>query len=290
MKENQENNSPAGVGGSIRMNRLRAGMTQVQLAKAISRSGKFLSEVETGKARLTPSDLDKLADALGISKEAMFAPSEDRQYRLRGVGLEPPRRIREVQPSGWSIQSFSQLVHHLDHSGWLRGANLWMIGTATFPEERDVALVEQLASLVGEKATSLRYVFPAERLGETGRDALAAIQGTVDALPTPLLQALRWSRTLRQGIESGGDQVIGYAVVDPLPTLCTAHTLLWVETEDVSWADVMPLLYCRSVTRTFEKPNESTAFWHHLPRSDGSKLLLEIANQLGSLQAHGPTT
>ncbi len=43
----------ATIGKAIRTNRLRAGMTQSQLAAVISRTGKFLSEVETGRTRIS---------------------------------------------------------------------------------------------------------------------------------------------------------------------------------------------------------------------------------------------
>lgn len=281
MEERQENFLQSGMGTTIRVNRLRAGMTQVQLARAISRSGKFLSEVESGKARITSEDLHKLAQAMGVACTTLLEaesgiPGDD--------GGRIPRRIRDVQPIGMSILSFGELLDYLERSRWLRGSNLWMMGSQPFAEERDLALVEQLASLVATKDVSLRYVFEADRLNVAERDRLSENQGRVEALPSVLLRALRWSSTMRSRMSTMADPVVGYVVSSPLPALCHCHTLLWVETEDVSWNDVMPLLYCRGVTRTFEKPNESTAFWYHLPRDDGSKLLLEVAHQLKALQ------
>ncbi len=264
-----------GVGWAIRRNRLRAGLTQVQLAKTISRSGKFLSEVENGKARITHRDLERLADAMGISCEKVVEdPAES-----EGMAWQMPRRIREVQPTGMTILTFTQMLNHLDRSGWLRNAKLWMIGADTFPEENDLALVEQIASLVAAKDVSLRYVYDASRLSARERADIEGRQGTFDALPSELLAALRWSSAMK-ALDPGSDRVVGYAATWDLPPVCRCHTVLWVETEDVSWSDVMPLLYARSVTRTFENPNETVAFWHHLPRESGSKVLLELARNL----------
>ena len=270
----------AEVGRSIRLNRIRAGLTQVQLARAISRSGKFLSEVESGKARITRRDLERLADAIGVSSD-----------RMSDVGMteggdpsgQLPLRVRDVSPAGMTIMSFAQLASHLDRAGWLRNANVWMISAAAFPEEHDVALVEQIASLVATKAIGLRYLFDAERLDGNARGELGQLQGTFDVLPSSLRSALRWSTSMRSHINSTPDGLVGYAATWSLPDICRSNTLLWVETEDVSWSDVMPLLYCRSTTRTFENPNETVAFWYHLPREVGSRILLELAQKLKSI-------
>ncbi|NOT01016.1 MAG: hypothetical protein HOP29_10350 [Phycisphaerales bacterium] len=203
---------------------------------------------------------------------------------LGSTSHDAPRRIRDIQPTGLTILTFTQLVNHLDRSGWLRGARFWITGADSFPEEHDVALVEQLAALIEHKQVLLRYVVEAPRLeSELSRD-VTTVQGTADALPAALREALRWSETMRGYLDGPGGRVTGYAVAPPLPALCQSHTVLWVETEDVSWAEVMPLIFCRSMTRTFEKPNESTAFWHHLPREEGSRLLLTLAHQLRPLR------
>lgn len=271
------------VGSAIRLNRLRSGMTQIQLARAISRSGKFLSEVESGKARICFRDFKRVADVMGISCETLMATASD---TVDASAQDAPRRIRDIQPMGLTILTFTQLINHLDRSGWLRGSRMWITSAEPFPEEHDVALVEQLAALIEHKQVSLRYVVEAARLAmetmDSSREA-AEVQGTSDAIPTSLRDALHWSQTLRGHLDSGSERVTGYAVTTPLPPLCQSHTVLWVETEDVSWAEVMPLIFCRSMTRTFEKPNESTAFWHHLPREEGSRLLLTLAHQLRPL-------
>lgn len=283
--ENKDSLLDVGLGSSIRLNRLRAGLTQVQLARAISRSGKFMSEVETGKARITRRDLERLADALGIRCETILGHGETDVPDV----LDLPRRIRDVQPAGMTILSLVQLLSYLDRSGWLRSARLWMISTEPFPEENDLALVEQLASLVATKDISLRYVYDAGRLTDRERTRLDEVQGTLEALPEALLGALRWSSAMRGRIDPASDRVIGFAMTPPFPVLSQSHSLLWVETEDVSWSEVMPLLYCRGVTRTFENPNESKAFWYQLPRDVGSQLLLELAHRLEGFRAR-PTT
>lgn len=277
MTEKLQNLSQARLGNAIRRNRLNAGLTQVQLAKIIARSGKYLSEVETGKARITRRDLERLADAMGITVDKMVqeeaAGTESSDWGL-------PRRIRDVQPVGLAIQTLPQLFNHIDRSGWLRRAKLWCISDQEFPEENDLSLVEHLASLVDGKDVGLRYVFPADRLTTQDHAQLENIQGTTDALPEELVRALCWSNTFKPHFESPSDRVIGYAVSKPLPMLSKAHALLWVETEDVSWSDVMPLLYCRAETRTFENPLEASVFWYHLPKTQGWNLLLELKEAL----------
>ncbi|MCH8129924.1 MAG: helix-turn-helix transcriptional regulator [Acidobacteria bacterium] len=280
MGKSEEGYLPPQVGSAIRQNRLRAGLTQVQLAGVISRSGKFLSEVENGKARVTRRDLQRLASAMGVSEEAIreIEQANDSAWRWGA-----PRRIREVQPTGMTILSFEQLTNHLDRSGWLRSAKLWTIGAEPFPEENDLALVEQISSLVAGKDVSLRYVYRSERLNDQERTQLDRTQGTLDALPTSLLAALRWSMAMRKHIDPLSNRIVGYAVDSRLPALCECHTVLWVETADASWSDVMPLLYCRAATRTFENPSDSTSFWYHVPRDRGSRLLLDLAQQLEAI-------
>ncbi len=277
MTDKQQNVSQAQIGVAIRRNRLNAGLTQVQLAKVIARSGKYLSEVETGKARITRRDLERLADAMGITADKILQ-EQGSLSDAEDWGL--PRRIRDVQPVGLTIQTLTQLFNHLDRSGWLRRAKLWCISNEEFPEENDLALVEHLASLVDSKDVSLRYVYPANRLAPLVREQLGDVQGSTDALPDELIRALGWSNTLKPHLQQASDRVVGFAVTRPLPSLAQAHTLLWIETDDVSWSDVMPLLYCRAETRTFENPAEASTFWYHLPKTQGWNLLLELKELL----------
>jgi len=275
MSDSRQQILDSNVGAAVRSARVRVGMTQIQLARVIARSGKFLSEVETGKAKINRHDLEKLAQAMGVSCDALLEGATNND-----PDLSVTRRIRDVQPTGLTVMNFAQLVTHLDRTGWLRGAAVWLISAEPFPEERDVALIEQLAAVIQTKKARLRYVFPAERLAASLRDQLDEIMGTAQALPPSLATALRWSPTMGDILRQDDQAVVGHPIAQPLPPLCEAHTLLWLETADVSWSEVMPLLYCRCVTRTFEKPNESSAFWYHLPREDGSRLLLEWAQLL----------
>ena len=272
------------MGSAIRLNRMRAGLTQVQLGRAVSRSGKFISEVENGKARVCDGDLERLAETMGVTPEALR--EGEMPVPTMGDGLGQ-RRIRELHPTGLTILGFGQLLNHVDRSGWLRNAKLWMISGEPFPEEGDLALVEQLASTVTSKNVSLRYMFGVDRVGPIDAARLCEGQGSFEVLPGPLSAALRWSQAMRAVLREAPDRVSGFALSGALPDLCRSHVVLWIETEDVSWSDVMPLLYCRGVTRTFEKPNESTAFWYQLPREEGSRLLLDLAQRLKVLAANG---
>ena len=249
-------------------------MTQAQLAAGISRTGKFISEVETGRTRLSEADVAKFATALGVSLDSLVeadAAELDQQVE------ELPRRIRESQPAGMVLFTFPQLIEHLDRSGWLRQGRLWSLSAEPFPEENDVALVEQLGELAASKGVRLRYVYPTRRLETSPPDSLPAVQGTREALPAALVSALRWSGRLRERMEQVPDAVTAYVLGDAFPFFCPLQSHLWVETAGTSWSDVMPLLYGRSETRTHENSNASVPFWYHLPRDRGSRILISLA-------------
>lgn len=249
-------------------------MTQAQLAAAISRTGKYLSEVETGRARVSETDLHKLATALGVSVEKLVEtdPAElDQQVQ------ELPRRIREPQPTGLVLFTFQQLIDYLDRAGWLRNCKMWSMSREPFPEENNVALVEQLGELVTSKGVKLCYVYPQQRLKSSPLDHAPAFQGTPDALPANLVSALRWSAKLRAQMDEAPDAVAGYALEGGFPFFSPLQSYLWIETADTSWSEVMPLLYGRSETRTHENSNASAPFWYHLPRDCGSRMLISLA-------------
>jgi len=265
----------ATIGKAIRTNRLRAGMTQSQLAAVISRTGKFLSEVETGRTRISEAELAKLATALGVSPDRLLKadPVElDREVE------ELPRRIRDSQPTGLVLFTLQQLIDYLDRAGWLRSRRLWSLSHEPFPEERNIALVEQLAELVHTRGLRLRYVYPRHRLKDASDNLSGVLQGTSQALPEPLLNALRWSTRLREHMDADPSSVVGYALDDSFPFFSPLQSHLWVETADTSWSEVMPLLYGRSETRTHENASASAPFWYHLPRDMGSRMLIGLAH------------
>jgi transcriptional regulator with XRE-family HTH domain len=249
-------------------------MTQAQLAVMIGRTAKYISEVETGRARLSESELKKLAVALGVSHDKILEadPAElDQQVE------ELPRRIREAQPTGMVLFTFQQLIDHLDRAGWLRSCKMWNVSWDPFPEESDVTIVEQLGNLVETRSVRLLYLFPRQRLEPGAAEASSAIQGTTQTLPASLADALRWSATLRTHLDAADDRIVGYAMSDEFPLFSPLHSHLWVETADTSWSEVMPLLYGRAETRTHENSNASVPFWYHVPRDCGSRMLYTLA-------------
>ncbi len=265
------------IGKAIRTNRLRAGMTQSQLAAVISRTGKFLSEVETGRTRISEAELAKLATALGVSADCLLKadPADlDREV------AELPRRIRDSQPTGLILFAFQQLIDYLDRAGWLRSSQLWSLSHEPFPEERNIALVEQLAELVHTRDLKLRYVYPEHRWTGTSDKLSGILQGTPEALPEPLRNALRWSARLREHMDADPSRVVGYALADSFPFFSPLQSHLWVETASTSWSEVMPLLYGRSETRTHENAGASAPFWYHLPRDMGSRMLIGLAHYI----------
>jgi transcriptional regulator with XRE-family HTH domain len=249
-------------------------MTQAQLAASINRTGKFISEVETGRARLSDSDTSKLASALGVTVEKLLQADPD---ELEQQVEDLPRRIRESQPSGMVLFTFPQLIDYLDRAGWLRNCRMWSLAWEPFPEEENIALVEQLGELVSTKGLKLCYVFPRKRLTAVGEPAGGARQGTAEVLPPPLIDALRCSARLRDRSSAAPDTVVGYALRDDFPFFSPLQSYLWIDTADTSWSEVMPLLYGRSETRTHENTNTSVPFWYHLPRARGSRMVINLS-------------
>lgn len=268
---------PASVGKAIRANRLRAGMTQIQLGAVISRTGKFISEVETGRARLNEPELNRLAVALGVTVDKILLADP---VELEQQVEELPRRIRESQQAGLIVYTFQQLLDFLDRAGWLRNATLWNLSAEPFPEERDVALVEQLGDLVSTKDVQLCYVFPLRRQRSADANGQPIRQGTREALPSSLLNGLRFSERWREQLERRPDVVRGYALDDRFAYFSPLEAHMWVETVNASWSEVMPLLYGRPEGRTHENSNASVPFWYHLPRDRGSRMLIELAQSI----------
>ena len=64
------------VGANIRMARLAAGMTQEELAERSGFSQQYISGLERGKRNPTIVSLYELAQALGVSHEALVRARE----------------------------------------------------------------------------------------------------------------------------------------------------------------------------------------------------------------------
>lgn len=76
-------------GKKIRQIRLQAGLTQVQVAKALGyETSSYVSDVEMGKFIPTPDKAERLARALGVAREEM----DDLllEERLESLGLDDP--------------------------------------------------------------------------------------------------------------------------------------------------------------------------------------------------------
>ena len=95
------------------------------------------------------------------------------------------------RPMGMNRRGRARAARRL-RSGW-RVGGLWWVCTGPFPAENDLALVAQLASLFATKDIGLRYVYDVGRLTDHERARIDEVQGTLEALPEPLLGALRWS-------------------------------------------------------------------------------------------------
>jgi transcriptional regulator with XRE-family HTH domain len=255
-------------------------MTQTQLAAIINRTGKYISEVETGKARLSEAETNKLAEALGVAVDKILKADP---VELAQQVNDLPRRIRESQPTGLVVFAFQQLIDHLDRAGWLRNCTIWNVSSEPFPEENNVTLVEQLGELAATRAVRLIYVYPRTRIPESSPKGEALLQGTAQALPASLMNALGWSDKLRDKMEMDPQTVRGYGLESDFPFFSSLHSHLWIETADTSWSEVMPLLYGRAETRTHENSNASVPFLYHVPRDRGSRMLITLAQRIKAI-------
>lgn len=66
---------PDRVGVEVKVARVRAKMTQRELARKSGISETYISEIESGKRNLTVTVIGKLADALGVSRAALLGES-----------------------------------------------------------------------------------------------------------------------------------------------------------------------------------------------------------------------
>ena len=259
-------------------------MTQAQLAAVISRTGKYLSEVETGRARLTEPELEKLATALGVTVETIVDADPDDLDQQVGM---LPQRIRDAQRTGPVVLGFQQLIDYVERSGWLRQSRVWNLSSGPFPEEQDIARVEQLADLTDSRAIQLCYVFPKKRLPPGSDGAPGPVQGSSACLPAPLFHALRWAERLREGMDRQPDLVRGYALDESFPYFSPLQSYVWVETAEASWSEIMPLLFARAETRTHESSNASVPLWYHVPRDSGSEMVISLARWIKEID-HKP--
>jgi transcriptional regulator with XRE-family HTH domain len=264
------------LGRAIRAYRLRQGITQVQLGRVVSRSGKYVSELEAGKVRLSQADLDAIAAALSVTVDQL--QSEAAQLAAGTATLN--RRVREPSPTGLSVLMHGQLIASLDRGGWLAGSRFWTAARDEFPEETDVALVEKISELAETKRVEFRYVYPLSRLTSAERERIAGRQGTFEAIPEALREALRLSRRFQKVLAKKPSAAIGHALSDDFSYFAPPIALLWVETVEASWSEVMPLVYCYTSARTFENPNAKSPFLYHLPRDQGTRFLKELSRYL----------
>lgn len=276
MSKPEANAGDGALGRALRAYRLRQGMTQVQLGRVISRSGKYISELESGKARLSKADLEAIAAALGVSVEQLQAEAS----QSAGPTTPLTRRIREPSPTGLAVMMYGQLVASLERGGWLSGSRIWTVAQCEFPEETDVALVEKISELAERKGVEFRYVYPLTRLDGQQREHLSSRQGTFEAIPDQLREALHLSRRFRKVLETKPMAAIGYALPDEFAYFSPPIAIIWIDTAEASWSEVMPLVYCYTMARTFENPNAKTPFLYHLPRDQGTQFLKELARYM----------
>jgi transcriptional regulator with XRE-family HTH domain len=72
---------PFQIGTTIRREREKSGITQVQLAKALRRSQEWVSRVETGDCAVNADILPTIAEVLGCSVQCLFTLTTARAAR-----------------------------------------------------------------------------------------------------------------------------------------------------------------------------------------------------------------
>ena len=76
----RERHTNYGLGDRIRESRLRAGLTQVQLAEMIGMSHKHLSNVERGMYEVRTDGIKRISEALGVSSDYLLF--DDRKHSM----------------------------------------------------------------------------------------------------------------------------------------------------------------------------------------------------------------
>ena len=92
----RERHTNYGLGDRIRESRLRAGLTQVQLAEMIGMSHKHLSNVERGIYEVRTDGIRRISEALGVSSDYLLF--DDRRHsRLEEAMMKAHFLPKEAQ-------------------------------------------------------------------------------------------------------------------------------------------------------------------------------------------------
>jgi transcriptional regulator with XRE-family HTH domain len=90
----------AGLGGNIRLARLRRGLTAVQVAERAGMSLPTLRAVERGQSGVTIGAYAAVLRVLGLDKDlALIAAADPLGRKLQDAQLESPAKTRRHKPS-----------------------------------------------------------------------------------------------------------------------------------------------------------------------------------------------
>jgi len=179
------------LGCEVRRLRSEHGLTLTRLAKAARLSASYLSEIEQGKKTPSLAALDRLAPALGVTRDTLVPPSS---ARLDAPGF--PARLRAARERAGLTQG--QLAETAGVSTSLIGQ---LESSATQPS---LATVERLAQALRVSPCHLLVDDP--DLERVIADLGPAVRA---ALSDPLLQALL--RTAAQLDQAGLRELVGTA-------------------------------------------------------------------------------
>jgi transcriptional regulator with XRE-family HTH domain len=86
-------------GQFVREARLRAGLTQRQLAQATGLSQPTIARIESGTVQSTFAQVNRLVAACGFELRAGLRPADDSDWALArtNLGLDPDARVRQHQ-------------------------------------------------------------------------------------------------------------------------------------------------------------------------------------------------
>jgi transcriptional regulator with XRE-family HTH domain len=91
----------------VREARLRAGLTQRALARAVSLSQPTLARIESGAVRPTLDQVDRCVTACGLELRVALVPADDSDWSVASANLrlDPDARVRQHQAASRFIRA-----------------------------------------------------------------------------------------------------------------------------------------------------------------------------------------
>ncbi len=94
----------------IKLIRKQKGLTTTQVAKALGIKQGYYSEMEAGKHEISEEKLDKIAEAIGVSSEAIHAYDERAIINIFNDNNGNGNAIGSQNPTIYTFEDFEKLV------------------------------------------------------------------------------------------------------------------------------------------------------------------------------------